>query len=248
MDRKKIFKLVFRISDGVFSALIDLILWNIFFLAESTFIGSPGKVHRLESLVRKDLEKFNSQTIKRAIAKARSKGFIKNDLTLTKEGKERLGSFFPKYFGSRKWNGNWYLVIYDIPERKRRSRTILRELLEKLGFGQLQKSVYISPFNFLGEIEKIIKDYKLSPYVILAITNKLGTEEAKTLANRVWRLDRINEEYKKLLSQVKKSNKKNLYFKYLNILREDSQLPKELLPNDWAGIKVHQLFKKFRVI
>lgn len=247
MKNSKISKLVLKITDGVLSALIDLVLLNIYFLTESALIGSPGKVGQLEGRIYKDLEKFNAQTIKRAIAKAGSRGFIKQDFTLTKEGRKRLESLFPQHYGFRKWNGKWYLVIYDIPEEKKRERRILRDLLNKLGFGQLQKSVYVSPFNFLGEVKKIIRDYHLSDYVVLAITDKLGTKEARVLANRVWKLNKINQEYRDLLEALKKSNKKDLYFRYLDILGRDPQLPKELLPEDWNGVEAHRLFEKLRI-
>lgn len=245
MKKKEIYKLVFKISKNIFSSLTDLILWNIFFLTEVSPLGHPENIGRAKILADKDLEKFNSLTIKRAIARAKMKGFIKYDFTLTKEGEERLKSIFPKYFGEKKWKGEWYLVIYDIPESKRKYRGILRENLKRLGFGQLQASCWISPFNFLGEIEKIVKDYNLSQYVIVAITDKLGKEEARILANKVWNLEKINKFYKNLLRGFENKNvaKKKLYFRYLNILKKDPQLPKNLLPEDWKGKEAWRIFK-----
>jgi phenylacetic acid degradation operon negative regulatory protein len=247
MRKKKIINLILKLSDGLFSSLIDLILWNIFFLTEVSLVGSPGKIKKAELLAQRDFQHFNSEVIKRAIVRARSRGFIKGDFTLTKEGRERLKNLFPKYFGKKKWDGNWYLVIYDIPETKKRLREILRENLKRLGFGQLQASVWISPFNFLGEVEEIIKNYNLSSYVILAISDKVGREEAKILARRIWNLDKINELYKSFLSKFKRSKSEKLYFEYLNILKKDPQLPNELLPRDWKGDEVHKLFSKFNL-
>lgn len=246
MKKKNISKLVLKISEGIFSSLIDLVLWNLFFFAEVSLCGSPAKVRRAATLSDRDFWRFNSATIKRAIYKAREKGFIKEGFTLTKEGKKRLENILPKYFGKRKWDGNWYLVIYDIPERKKMLRNILRENLKRLGFGQLQASVWVSPFNFFGEVEGVVKDYGLSPYVILAISDKLGRKEAKVLAEAVWRLEKIDNLYKTLLNKFKKSKEKELYFEYLNVLDKDPQLPKELLPETWKGDEIHELFKKFR--
>lgn len=245
MRKKEISKLVLKISKNIFSSLTDLILWNIFFLTEVSPLGHPENIGRAKILADRDLEKFNSLTIKRVIAKAKIKGFIKEDFSLTKEGKQRVKSIFPKYFGEKKWKGEWYLIIYDIPEKKRKHRGILRESLKRLGFGQLQASCWISPFNFLGEIEKIVKDYKLSQYVIPAITDRLGKEEARILANKIWNLEKINKFYKNLLREFKNKNvdKKKLYFQYLNILRKDPQLPKDLLPENWKGKEAWQMFK-----
>ena len=244
MKRKEISKLVLKISDGIFSTLTDLVLWNIFYFIEVSLSGSPGKIGRAEISAREDLQKFNSETIKEAIKRARKRGFIKGDFVLTKEGKERLESFLPRYLGERKWNGNWYLVIYDIPQSLNRYRDILRENLKRLGFGQLQASVWVSPFNFFGEVEEKVKDYNLSPYVIFAITDKLGRKEAKVLTERVWHLEKINNLYKTLLNKFEKSKEEELYFEYLNIIDKDPQLPKELLPEDWRGGEVHEVFSK----
>ena len=247
MRSKEITKLILRISDGFFSSLIDLILWNIFFLTEVALSGSPGRINQAEILATRDFQKFNSLIIKRAISQTKLKGFIKEDFTLTKEGETRLKNIFPKYFGKKKWDGNWYLVIYDIPETKRKLRDILRENLRHLGFGELQASVWISPFNFFGEIERIVKDYNLFPYVLFTISDRVGREEAKILARRVWKLEKTNEQYKRLLEEIKKGDEQSFYFRYLNILEGDPQLPDELLPEDWKGNEAHGLFKKFNL-
>jgi phenylacetic acid degradation operon negative regulatory protein len=247
MRERGIAKKVMKITEGMFSSLIDLVLWNIFYLYEASPFRYSSQLSKADFLASQDLAKFNSQTLKKAIYRAKSRGWIKEDLTLTKEGKERLESFLPHYFGKREWDGNWYLVSYDILEKRRMIRNILRDNLKRLGFGKLHASLWICPFNFLGEVEKLIKDYYLSPFLILAVSNKLGREESKYLANRVWKLDKINERYKKLLEKAKDTNLRDLIFEYLNILEEDPQLPKELLPEDWLGEKAYLTFKKYLI-
>lgn len=244
MRKKEITKLVSRITKGLFTSLADLILWHIFFSVEMVFVGSPRNMNKAYFLAWKNLEEFNSQTIIRAVARAKARGFIKNDFSLTKEGKERLEKILPKFFGERKWDGNWYLVVYDIPEKFKRRRNILRENLKRLGFGQLQASVWVSPFNFFGETEKIIHDYDLMPYVILSISDKLGKKEARILAENVWHLHELDTLYRDLLARLKKEKKDDLYFEYLRILGKDPQLPSELLPLDWQGETAHRIFGK----
>ena len=244
MRKKEITKLVSRLTSGLFTSLTDLILWHIFFSIETAFVGSPRNMNKAYFLAWKNLEKFNSQTIVKAVARAKARGFIKNDFSLTKEGKERLEKILPKFFGKRKWDGNWYLVVYDIPEKFKRRRNILRENLKRLGFGQLQASVWVSPFNFFGEIEKIIRDYDLTPYVIFSISDKLGKKEASILAENVWHLRELDTFYRDLLARLNKEKKDNLHFEYLRILEKDPQLPSELLFPDWQGEAAHRIFGK----
>ena len=244
MKRKEIRKLALEITEGIFSSIIDLILWNIFFMYELGPTRHSRQIHKAEFFANKQLARFNSTIIKRAIYRAKSKGWIKQDLTLTKEGRARLEGFLPNYYVVRKWSGNWYLASYDVPESKRNLRNILRRKLKKLGFGEMHASLWICPFNFLGEIEKIVKDYNLSPYVIMAISDKVGKEESRIFANKIWGLDGLNDCYRELIAKTKIQDPENLIFEYLAILKKDPQLPRELLPESWGGEEAHLVFKK----
>ncbi|MCK4781778.1 hypothetical protein KAS79_02520 [Candidatus Parcubacteria bacterium] len=246
MKRKEISKIVLKVSEGVFSSLVDLVLWNAFYLSEVGFAsGSPARLGRAPFSASKNLKKFNYLTIKRAMYNAEHKGWIKNDLTLTKEGRKRLQGFLPEYFEKRKWDGNWYLVSYDIPEEKKRFREILRENLKRLGFGKLHASLWISPFNFLEEAEEIVEEYNLSIYVILAVSDKVGREESRILANKIWNLKEINNHYQELIKKAQKKKPEKMIFEYMSILSRDPQLPVELLPEDWQGEEAYLFFKKY---
>lgn len=245
MRKRDISQKVLKISEGIFSSLVDLVLWNIFYFHELGPLGHPVQLRKADFLATKNLEKFNYLSLKRAFYRAKSKGWIKEDLILSEEGRKRIEGAIPGYFGKRKWDGNWYLVSYDILEKARILRDILRTNLKKLGFGQLHASFWISPFNFLGEVEKIVKDYNLSPFVILAISNRLGREESKYLANRVWKLEEINEKYRQLIQKTQNKNPENLIFEYLAILNEDPRLPDELLSEEWLGEEAYLIFKNY---
>ena len=65
---------------------------------------------------------------------------------------------------SKKWDGKWRIIFFDIPEKKRRYRDELRLLLKAVGFKEFQKSTWAYPYkapNFLKEIlfEENIKHY-----------------------------------------------------------------------------------------
>lgn len=247
MRRKNIGKMVLKISDGILSSLTDLVLWNLFYFVEISPLGHPTNLRKAEYLAHKNLEYFNYQTLKRAFYNAKSRGWIKEDLTLTNEGRKRLESLTPTYFDKRKWDGNWHLVSYDIPEKRKRDRDILRENLKRLGFGEMHASLWISPFNFLGEVEKIVKEWRISPFVILAISNKVGRQESRVLANKVWKMDSLNRFYRSIIERSQKESAEDLVFKYLIVLRKDPQLPSELLPEDWLGEEAHSIFKKYLI-
>jgi len=57
------------------------------------------------------------------------------------------------------------VIIFDIPEKMSRERTILRRFLVKNEFTQLQKSVLISPNELSKDIIELIGELKVRPYL-----------------------------------------------------------------------------------
>jgi hypothetical protein len=105
------------------------------------------------------------------------KGFIqfvnKNGelkIILTKKGKsvarEYLVEDYKKIKKPLKWDGKWRFVMFDISEEKKKIRNLLRFHLKKVGFVQVQGSVWVFPYP-CEEIVTIIKaNFKLSSEVI----------------------------------------------------------------------------------
>lgn len=64
------------------------------------------------------------------------------------------------------WDKKWRVVIFDIPDKfKRRARDALREKLKKLGFCQLQKSVWVIPYPCQKEIQLLCELFNITPFV-----------------------------------------------------------------------------------
>jgi len=72
------------------------------------------------------------------------------------------------------------MVIFDIPERKRTLRDILRENLQILGFKYLQKSIWVCPYDVLEEVQNLIAKYELEKYVKTFLIEELEIETAKS--------------------------------------------------------------------
>jgi len=58
-----------------------------------------------------------------------------------------------------KWDYKWRVVLFDVPEKKKKLREALREHLKQLGFIKLQKSVFVHPYECQSEIDFIIEFY-----------------------------------------------------------------------------------------
>lgn len=250
MAKTKISKKIFEISEGLLTSLSDLVLFFLNYVWE--VIVDPKVARSLPyglAKMDKRMQEINYPSIKRAISYARQKGWIKEDLEITKNGQKRLKGFFPEYFLPPKWDGNWYLVNFDIPEKLRKKRDTFRDNLKILGFGKLQKSIWIYPYNLLGDVEKFAKENNLTPYLILSISNKVGRIESKILAEKIWKISGIQKEYQDFISEFKEKEKPSLFelfFRYHSILINDPRLPKELLPDDWVGDEAYELYSKLK--
>ncbi|MEK7176046.1 MAG: CRISPR-associated endonuclease Cas2 [Patescibacteria group bacterium] len=64
-----------------------------------------------------------------------------------------------------KWDKKWRLVIFDIPEKKKPIREALRGHLKRLGFIELQHSVFVLPFECRNEVEYLIEFYNIRKFV-----------------------------------------------------------------------------------
>lgn len=60
----------------------------------------------------------------------------------------------------QKWDGRWRAVCWDVPEISRKDRDYLRRRLKWLGLKEMQKSLWIFPFDIKEEFIQLIMLYK----------------------------------------------------------------------------------------
>lgn len=115
------------------------------------------------------------------ISRLRKEGFIERAkdlnenkiiLKLTEKGKDYLK--IEKALSYDKWDGKWRLVIFDIPESKRRLRNTLRQKLKEWGFKYWQKSLWASKKDIAEPLREFIHKLELSDYVLVAVSNDIG--------------------------------------------------------------------------
>lgn len=101
-------------------------------------------------------------------------------ISLTKKGKSMAGWLQIdelKIKKPKKWDKKWRLVAFDISQLKRIYREALRGKLKELGFHQLQKSVWIHPFNCKDEINLLIDFFGFSKEEIrLVLADNIGDD------------------------------------------------------------------------
>lgn len=81
------------------------------------------------------------------------------------------------------WDGQWRIILLDLPESRKSEREALRYLLKKAGFELLKNSAWISPFPYEHLFMNIKKDLGLTTEMMIMTTNNLDAEtEAELFA------------------------------------------------------------------
>jgi DNA-binding transcriptional regulator PaaX len=86
--------------------------------------------------------------------------------SLTAEGKKKAGKYKIndlKIKAAEKWDKKWRVLIFDIEDKHRAKREALRGKIKELGLYQLQKSVWVCPYEFKKEMELLRDFFGLEP-------------------------------------------------------------------------------------
>jgi len=162
---------------------------------------------------------------------------------------------------SRPWDGRWRLVMFDFPEISRKQRDAFRWWLRVERLGQLQKSVWVTPFPLSAELERFLKEAAERDWILLFESPEKGPVSDPEIAQRAWPLDDLVADYGKYLAEfgdrltvVERCRATALELArwraeetvaYEDLLQHDPFLPKRLLPAGFPGTAADQLHDRF---
>lgn len=122
---------------------------------------------------------INKNTILKTIRRLKQRGLIEFTgeeellLKLTDSGKNK--AVWISLINSKKiWDGKWRIVIFDIPEKRRSARDLLRSKLKQWGFTPWQKSVWVSKKDCTKPIRDFIKQIGIQDWVMVIESNNVG--------------------------------------------------------------------------
>ncbi|GBE16476.1 hypothetical protein BMS3Abin15_00293 [bacterium BMS3Abin15] len=173
---RNILKNTLDTGSWIFSTIISLGEVTIdSFLNPSYYADLPsGKIEITKNF---NIKKVRKNTIRQNINRLRKQGFVKkenNKYLLTLAG-EKLAGYILKRKNrlEKKWDRKFRVVIFDIPEEKRKDRDWLRDELYLLNYKQLQKSVFISKYPLTTDLIKDIKRRKIGDFVNYLLVDKV---------------------------------------------------------------------------
>ena len=164
---------------------------------------------------------------------------------LTESGRDlALGGRDPVRAWSRPWDGNWRLVLFDVPSGRDALRQRLLRTLRKRRFGYIQKSVWLTP-DTTDDVRSILGESKINPEAFLVIEGRPAAGESdEEIVQGAWDFGLINRRYEHYLSCAKMppapgprlvewAQRENAAWKAA--IRFDPLLPLPLLPSDYRG-------------
>lgn len=208
-----------------------------------------------------NLRGVSQQVIRNCLSSLKKCGYINNmkhsNYSITESGIMMLKTTNKKSnLLEKKWDGNWQVVIFEIPELYRKKRNGFRKDLLRLGFGLLYKSTYITPWDKSNEVIDLIKYYEINEMTKIMDGRFLFNQITAKDASKIWSIDVLNELYVEkrrwfysefkphLKNSISNETNKDLFlFIHFLELGEviselsliDPMLPLELLPNNWVG-------------
>ncbi|MBI2023859.1 hypothetical protein HYT00_00465 [Candidatus Giovannonibacteria bacterium] len=143
-------------------------------LATGALLGfTKNKQQRLELIRDADYiwNTIDQKELQSLIRKFKILKYIQIDnkrIILTEKGRVRnLWYIFKqlKLPSNKRWDKKWRMVLFDIPEQRKKARDALRKKLKDIGFLEFQKSIFIYPYFCRDEINFIINFFNISDYV-----------------------------------------------------------------------------------
>lgn len=180
-----------------------------------------------------------------------------NSYSLTEKGFYQLCLEFPFIrFLKDSWDGKWRIISYEIPETKREIRDRLRRQMQGWGLGPWHRSFWLTPHPIIENLKELIGAKEEEKYFqAFESDHVFGNREI--LIEKVWEKSKLDQKYRQLFkswyeilsSNINKIEKfQKIIAEYINLLKIDPGLPKELVGEKWIGFEGWQIFKEIRSI
>jgi phenylacetic acid degradation operon negative regulatory protein len=231
---------------------------------------TPGLLHLLHTLG------VSERAARSTLSRMSQKGWLRSERNgrnsryeITPRGLRIVRAGETRIFEPRRihWDGQWHLIVYSIPEGKRRLRSQLRARLGWLGFGRLAPGAWISPSDRRDEVEGDLNDLGARSYAVYFSGSRLASIRNEEIVARAWDLKSLNRayatflrRYEPALAEARAAFRRGhglspadcfrrrfwLTFDYSQFPRRDPNLPSPLLPDGWLGTRAAELFGEYR--
>jgi DNA-binding transcriptional regulator PaaX len=166
--RKNLEKLILSTVGGIGILAVGLLAPNV--------IGAMGKLGLLPNMRQKEyVGSSASKMVKKGLLKFNGKYY---ELTLAGQERLRRWEFADfKFKRPKRWDGKWRVMIFDIPEKKRRERDLVRKLFKSAEFYPLQESVWVYPYDCEDIIALLKTDFGVGKNLLYLIVEEIENDK-----------------------------------------------------------------------
>ncbi|MDP3727400.1 MAG: hypothetical protein Q8R35_02030 [bacterium] len=145
---------------------------------------SPRQSFRVISELQRELRRLRADALRASIRRLYQNRLIdtrdhpdgSTSIVLSREGSRqtlryRLDEM--RIERPKSWDQKWRVIIFDVPERQRPVRDALRRHLRQLGCTELQKSVFVHPFECRNEIDFLIEFFQARRFVRFLVVDQI---------------------------------------------------------------------------
>ena len=171
------------------------------------------------------------------------------------------------------WDGQWSIVVFSIPEERRRLRDALRVRLSWLGCGSLASGVWISPHDVRAEVLESAAELKVARHLEIFRGEHVAHASAERLVAQCWDLAELDRRYAAFIARWRRDfgrcrecgvtgaragihtpctapadcfrRRFLLVHEYRAFPLDDPYLPRALLPAGWNGEAAAKLFETY---
>ncbi len=167
----------------------DQFLWDVYTIINKTGdvfdFKSINMANYLPGLKNPVFKKYRSDKNVAKFAKLiyylKTKNYIKvknlngkQAVILTKEGLSKaLKASFVMEENKKRKDGKWIMLIFDMPSKNKKARSLLRSILCNLGYKMFQQSVWITPYDVSDKTESLLQFYSLDKYIKIFLIEEI---------------------------------------------------------------------------
>lgn len=171
--------------------------------------------------------------------------------TMLTEGAERIYSFGRD---RASWDGRWLVLLVSVPETQRDLRHRLRNGLTWAGLGSPAQGVWVSPHPAReAEAKQVVEDLGLDAVAFSFCGPFAGVGSERSMVEQAWHLGDLAQAYDEFVGRfagLHPASPDEVLFAQIRLVDEwrrfprlDPQLPMELLPPDWIGLRAADVFE-----
>ncbi len=172
--------------------ITDQFLWEVYTFLEKAgeaadfIFSSPYKKARIltggqNPVFRKYEKEMGRRGFGKIIYYLKQKNYItsktlqgKEALMLTKDGiSKALKASFKIEKKERRKDAKWIMLTFDIPQKHKKARELLRSIIHNLGYKMFQQSIWVCPYDVSEMTEKLLQMHNLEKYVKILLIEEL---------------------------------------------------------------------------